>query len=318
MWKELKVTTRRLGRGLGSLLGSTTAAAGQEPVDAAPEQAEGQGAPRAPLEIELDRIRPNRVQPREVFDPEGLDELRDSIREHGVLQPIVVRPLDDGYELVSGERRWRAARMAGLTAIPAVVRQVADGEMLVLAMVENVQRRDLDPIERARGYKELTELGLNQEQVAARVGLKRSTVANHMRLLELPEEARQAVSRGLISMGHARALLGLTSSVSILELVQRTVREGLSVRQVEESVRARSASPGKRSPTPAADTAAQARTATDVPPWQRELQERMLHHLGCKVEIRNQPGYRGKIVIDYDDRGDLDRLSEILAPRPKV
>jgi len=270
------------------------------------------------LEIELDRIQPNRQQPREIFDPEGLEELTSSIREHGVLQPIVVRPNGDGYELVSGERRWRAARTAGLKTIPAVVREVADDEMLVLAMVENVQRRDLDPIERARGYRDLMGLGLTQEQVAAKVGLKRSTVANHVRLLELPEEARQAVSRGLISMGHARALLGLAGSVGILELVQRTVREGLSVRQIEESVRSRTGGAKRPVTKPAAGEPSAPQKAEDVPPWQRELQDRMMRHLGCKVEIRNQAGYRGKIVIDYDDRGDLDRLSEILAPRPKV
>jgi ParB family chromosome partitioning protein len=305
------VTTRRLGRGLGSLLGATTGSE-QEVAPAEPRPPEA-----ARSEIELDRIQPNRQQPREVFDPEGLEELSASIREHGVLQPIVVRQVADGYELVSGERRWRSARMAGLKTIPAVVREVADDEMLVLAMVENVQRRDLDPIERARGYRDLIALGLTQEQVAAKIGLKRSTVANHVRLLELPEEARQAVSRGLISMGHARALLGLAGSVGILELVQRTVREGLSVRQIEESVRSRSGGV-KRPAAKASEGESAPQKAVDVPPWQRELQERMLHHLGCKVEIRNQAGYRGKIVIDYDDRGDLDRLSEILAPRPKV
>jgi ParB family chromosome partitioning protein len=298
--EEVDVTSRRLGRGLGSLLGST--ADGQAPAAKPQEPAE---AAAGQLELALDRIRPNRHQPREVFDPEGLEELRDSIRLHGVLQPIVVRPVDAGFELVSGERRWRAARMAGLSAIPAVVREVPDGEMLVLAMVENVQRRDLDPIERARGYKQLCELGLIQEEVAARVGLKRSTIANHLRLLELPEEARQAVSRGLITMGHARALLGLGTSAGLLELVQKTVRE--------RTARGRSGF----GPGPKAEEASAQRIGP-LPPWQRELQDRMREHLGCKVEIRNQPGYSGKIVIDYHDRGDLDRLTEILTPRRTV
>lgn len=284
---------RRLGRGLGSLLG-------------APPESAPQGGSQ---EIPLDAIRANPHQPRRVFDPASLDELTESIRQHGVLQAVVVRPLGDGYELIAGERRTRAARAAGLTSIPASIRaDVTDEHMLELALVENVQRQDLDPIERARGYRQMAEqLSLTQEQVADRVGLKRATVANHMRLLELPEIAQQAVQAGLLTMGHARALLGLTRPERIVDLVGRIVREGLSVRDVEGLVRAetRPASPGSGAVL----------TPAGSPPWVRELEQRMEEHLGTKVTLRNQPGFRGQIVIDYFNRSDLDRLCQVLAPK---
>lgn len=294
---------RRLGRGLDSLLGEPTRSSEPSPAAGAMESAS------SGVELPLDRIRPNPYQPRTTFDPEGLEELRQSIVLHGVLQPIVVRPQGDGYELVAGERRWRASRLAGRLTIPAVVRtDVDDRALLELALVENLQRRDLDPIERAEGYRRaMTELGLTQEQVAERVGLQRSTVSNHLRLLELPAEAQEAVRRGLIQMGHARALLGLGGAGSILSAVQRIVREGLSVRQVEQLARA------TRTPPGAEDSKASARL-----PWERELEQRMRTQLGTPVRLRNRAGYRGRIVIEYFSRAELDRLIEHLAPRPEV
>lgn len=284
---------RRLGRGLGSLLGSE------------PAPAPGSGV----QEIPLDRIRANAHQPRRVFEVAAMEELTESIRQHGVLQAVVVRRDGDGYELVAGERRTRAARAAGLVAIPATVRDdITDAQMLELALVENVQRQDLDPIERARGYRQMADqLHLTQEQVADRVGLKRATVANHMRLLELPELAQQAVQSGLVSMGHARALLGLAEPARIPELVGRIVREGLSVRDVEALVRAES--------QPIAKQAGSVITPPGSPPWIGELESRMQERLGTKVSLRNQPGFRGQIVIDYFNRSDLDRLCQILAPK---
>jgi ParB family transcriptional regulator, chromosome partitioning protein len=176
--------------------------------------------------------------------------------------------------------------------------------------VENVQRQDLDPIERARGYRQMaTQLHLTQEQVADRVGLKRATVANHMRLLELPEIAQQAVQAGLVSMGHARALLGLPKSDRIPEMVGRIVREGLSVRDVESWVRDEIRPPA----------AASGPTLTPAgAPWIAELEQRMQEHLGTKVSLHNQPGFRGQITIEYFNRSDLDRLCHILAPKPTV
>lgn len=285
---------RRLGRGLGSLLGPEP-----EP------EAEG---PRS--EIPIDRIRPNPHQPRVHFDPAALEELRDSIRRHGILQPLVVRPAADGYHLVAGERRWRAAKLAGLSTVPAVVRtDIGDDQLLELALVENVQREDLDAIEKARGYRRMIEaLGLTQEQVAEKVGLRRATVANHLRLLDLPPEAQEAVSRGLISMGHARALIGRPRA-EVLDLVERIATRGLSVREVEAQVRAgRPASEGKGlAPEPASR-----------PPWLVELEGRLRARLGAKVRLIDRGAYRGQIQIDFQDRTELERLMDLLAPKRTV
>jgi ParB family chromosome partitioning protein len=287
---------RRLGRGLGSLLS-----------EAKPQEASS--------EIELDLIRANPFQPRKVFDAEGLEELRDSIRIHGLLQPIVVRRAGQGFELVSGERRCRASRMAGLMRIPAIVREsVTDSEMLELALVENVQRKDLDPLERARGFQALMEnLKLTQEQVATKVGLKRATVANHLRLLELPSKAQEALAKGLVTMGHARALLGVANPARCVALLEETIRKDLSVRAVEERVRQLSIA--KPSPGgPFAD-----RTPPKVlVPWAADLQRRMQDSLGTKVTIEPGEGQRGRIVIEYFSRSDLDRLIERLAPDSRI
>ncbi len=289
-------TERRLGRGLGSLLGASA--------DPAPTG--------GTQEIPLEAIRPNPHQPRRIFDPAALDELTESVRQHGILQAIVVRPLGTGFELVAGERRTRAARAAGLLTIPAVIRvDISDEKMLELALVENVQRQDLDPIERARGYRQMMEqLNLTQERVADRVGLKRATVANHVRLLELPAVAQDAVQGGLVSMGHARALLGLTQPDRIADFIGRIVREGLSVRDVEGLVRAAS--------RPAGSGSGAVLTPAGSPPWIRELEQRMEEHLGTKVTLRNQPGFRGQVVIDYFNRTDLDRLAQVLAPKTLI
>ena len=292
---------KRLGRGLGSLLSR-------------PEVDEGN------REISLRRIRPNPFQPRKAVDAEDLKLLRDSIASHGVLQPVVVRRLGDDYELIAGERRWRAARLAGLESVPAVVRGgVSDGEMLELALVENVQRRDLNPIEKAEGYRGLMDsLGITQEAVAAKVGLRRSTVANHVRLLELPAEVREAVGKRALSMGHARALLGLPVREDRISLMRETIAEDLSVREVERRVRANLG----RIPRPQGEDRKEAAGAEassgDVPPWARELEDRLRQSLETRVELVHGPGFRGKIMIDYFDRDQLERLIQRLAPAPTV
>jgi len=300
---------KRLGRGLGSLLGGTRPT---------PELESQPEAARGPLEeIALVDIRPNAAQPRRVFEAEGLQELRDSIRIHGVLQPIVVRRTDSGYELIAGERRWRAARLAGLDRIPALVRgDVEDSEMLELALVENVQRHDLNAVEKARGFRLMVDqLSLTQAEVAAKVGLKRATVTNHLRLLELPETVLEGVGAGLISMGHARALLGAGSPEDQIRLMERIAREGLSVRQTEGAVQGQSP-PGRdpqgerREPgTPAEPPAG------SEEPWVTELQRRIQIALGVKVAIQNREGYKGRIVLEYYGREELDRLLDALAPR---
>lgn len=263
--------------------------------------------------MQVDRIRPNPYQPRKNFDEAGLAELVESIQRHGLLQPVVLRSLGDGYELVSGERRVRAFRQLGRPSIPAIVRpSVSDAEMLELALVENLQRRDLDPIERALGYQRMMrELGLTQDQVAEKVGLQRPTVANHLRLLELPDLVQQALAKGMIQMGHARALLGSKDAGRTQKLLEKTVRDDLSVRQVEALVREQPTEPSDGGDVPV-------RTIVPPAPWVRELEARMREHLGTKVELKNGPGYRGQIVIQYFQREDLERLADILAPRQRL
>ncbi len=280
---------RRLGRGLGSLIGVTG------PLE------NNLGAIRVPIHA----LRPNPRQPRKTFGAEALDELVQSVKQHGILQPIVVRPSGESYEIIAGERRWRAAQLAKLIEVPVVVRQgVSDAEMLELALVENVQRDDLDAIERAEGFRALmASLGLTQEQVAQKVGLRRATVTNHLRLLDLPTPVQDSVRQGLISMGHARALLGATDSASAIDLMQRVVRQGLSVRQIEEAVRKK---PKARDVKP---------PKTPGSAWITELEARLRGRLGTKVELRNRAQYRGEITIHYFGREDLERLVAVLAPQ---
>jgi ParB-like partition proteins len=299
---------RRLGRGLGSLLGA------EEPEAAAPQRVDPESGL---LHLELGRIRPNPFQPRKTMDPGGLEELRDSIANHGVLQPIVVRAAQGGYELISGERRWRAARLAGLDAIPALLRpDVSDADMLELALVENVQRRDLDPIERAMGFKAIMDtLEITQEGVASKVGLKRSTVANHLRLLELPPKVQEAIAKGLIGMGHGRALLGLPSQAAMSSALEEVVRDDLSVRDVERRVREQ-LNTLKAPSAEAHEEAAQG--AAKPPAWVQDLERRIREHLGTKAQVLPGPGSTGKIVLEYYSRESLDRLCEALAPRPTV
>lgn len=287
---------RRLGKGLGVLLGAAPTVEARS----------------STVELPLDSLRANPFQPRKSFDQQSLDELADSIQSHGVLQPVVVRVVRDGYELIAGERRWRASQLAGRKTIAAVVLpQVADAQMLEIALIENVQRQDLNAIERARGYQQMMQsLGITQDDVAKKVGLKRSTVANHLRLLDLPVEIQEAVGHGLVSMGHARALLGLSDGSGALLIVERIVREDLSVRQVEKLVRDTTLKPARR--------AEPVKSIVPQPAWARELEERMRRNLGTKVSLQNGPGYRGQIVIEYFSRGDLERVCQVLAPREEI
>lgn len=284
---------RRLGRGLGSLLSNARA---ENPRD----------------EIPLSRIRPNPFQPRGIFDPAALAELQKSIESHGVLQPVVVRAMGDGYELISGERRFRAALAAGKPSIPAVVRsEVPDEDMLELALVENLQRADLDPLEKARGFRRLIEkLQLTQEEVAERIGLRRTTVTNHLRLLELPGKVQEAVAQRQISMGHARALLGLGDADAQVKLSDRIAAQGLSVRAVENHVRAQQGRAGARTQ--------EVRASSASPAWVGEWEGRFRQHLGTKVQLRHGEKDHGQIVISYHDRADLERLMSLLAPQSSL
>lgn len=284
---------RRLGRGLASLL--------SEPEPQA-----------ATAEIELRLIRPNPFQPRKTFDPAALEELRNSIENHGVLQPVVLRSAaGSGFELISGERRWRAARLAGLAAIPAVIREhVSDEQMIELALVENVQRRDLNPIERALGFRSLMAvLSLTQDGVASRVGLQRSSVANHLRLLDLPEAAREAVNRNLITMGHAKALLGLPSGKRQVELLEEVIRRDLSVRDLEKLVRIELEPRRAKTSLPVSRPRA---------PWTLDMERRLRESLGTKVTLSSSASYRGQVVIDFFNRQELERIITQIAPQSMV
>jgi len=275
--------TQGLGRGLASLI---------------PQRSPGQ--PLA-VEIPISRIRPNPLQPRKRFDAEGLAMLSESIAEHGVLQPIVVTETIDGYQLVAGERRLRAAEAAGLDRIPAVIRQLADREQLEIALVENLQREDLDPLETADAYRQLIEdFGFSQDAVAAKVGRARSTVANTLRLLDLAPGVQAAVADGRLTEGHGRALGGLPTDLQD-RVIDSVVGQELSVRQTEELVRR------LREPRPEPANGAMRRRDPDL----ERIEEELRHALGTKVSLaRSRRG--GRIVIEYYSDEELGRLYERL------
>jgi len=282
---------RRLGRGLDALISSEA-----QPY---PELEPTGGA--GVMEIELARIELNPDQPRERMDPEALRGLADSIRSAGVLQPVVVRERGDGmYELVVGERRLRAAQTVGLEAIPALVRDVADEEMLELALIENIQREDLNPIEKARAIHRMIEkLSLTQEQAGQKLGLERPTIANFLRLLDLPGEVQEMVSRGTVSGGHARAILALEDNDERVELARAVADRGLSVRETERLAAGGTLSAGKK------------RIRPEPAPQIKRLEGLLREALGTKVELR-QRGRRGKIIVHFESPDDFDRLFEIM------
>jgi ParB family chromosome partitioning protein len=282
--------TRRsgLGRGLGALLPST-------------EQEECAAEPQAGLiELNVTEIHPNPHQPRTEFRPEDLDELAASIREQGILQPVVVRPRPQGgFELLVGERRLRASKLAGATRVPAIIREADDRQALEQALVENLQRADLQPLEEAIAYRNLVELfELRQEDVARRVGKSRVYVTNTLRLLELPDEVKSLIAAGKLQAGHARALLGFKDSGKLLATAKRAADRGLTVRQIEELARAEDIERAEREP------AAPKRRFPD-------LEESLGDHLGTEVRIESGRG-RGRIAISFGSRDDLHRIIELL------
>jgi len=281
-----------LGRGIGALL------PGAPPASAAP----GPAIPRlSPGEIPVDRIDPNPEQPRRRFDADALAKLADSIEQHGVLQPVVVRRAGDRYQLLVGERRWRAARAAGLAAIPAVVADVDDRDRLELALIENVQRRDLNPIELAHAFRTLLESGKTQDEIGRRVSLDRSTVANHLRLLELPRELQEDVEEQRLTAGHAKALLQVANPERRRHLRDRIVREQLSVRAAEAIARpAASRAPSRTGGT---------RASLD-PNLQRVI-DALRQRLQTRVRIQGDAS-RGRVEIEYFGGEDLQRIAGIL------
>lgn len=265
-------------------------------------------APAAPpavergLDVDTDLLRPNPFQPRGQIDDARIEELARSIRSHGIIQPIVVRRADRGYEIVAGERRWRASQRAGLLKVPVVVRDVPDDRLLASALIENIQREDLNPIEEAQAYRRLgEEIGLTQEQIADAVGKDRSSIANYMRLLKLPHEVRQNVAAGTLSMGHARAILGLGDETVQLRVSRDVIAKSLSVRETEALV--------ARSTQPAAKRAEQPK---DV--HTRAAEDRLRFALGTRVRIVRK-GRGGKVEIDFANENELQRIFEYLTER---
>ncbi len=285
-----------LGKGLGALIPQK-------------RTSKGDGDRRSgTLNVSIEDVRPNRNQPRKAFDDAALGELAESIREHGLMQPILVRQRGQNFEIIAGERRWRACQKAGLKEIAVIVKDLADNEVFEWALIENIQREDLNPIEEAEAYRRLLEnTGMTQEQLALRVSKDRSTITNSLRLLKLPDDVRRQVIAGALSMGHARALLALESADEMVKMARDVVKRGLSVREVERAVRAvrkKSSADGAdaQPPDPFGHVPGGEAAAT-------RASEELTRVLGAKVRILPS-GPRGKIEIDYSSAEELIRLVE--------
>jgi len=275
-----------LGRGLSALIPDT-------PAPAAPAQAE------RTLDVDSDLLRPNKFQPRTQMDDERIDDLARSIRANGIIQPIIVRKVEQGYEIIAGERRWRAAQRAGLHRVPVVVRDIPEDRLLAVALIENIQREDLNPIEEAHAYRRLAdEFHLTQEQIADAVGKDRSSIANTVRLLRLPQEVRGNVASNALSMGHARAILALADEAAQLRLARDVIARSLSVRETEALVK-KAAAPEEKKPEKKIDV------------HTRAAEDKLRMSLGTRVRI-NRKGKGGRIEIEFVNEDELHRLYERL------
>lgn len=254
------------------------------------------------INIDITRIIPGEQQPRKVFKDTSLHDLAASIKEKGVLQPVIVSRTGDGtFRLIAGERRWRASSLAGLKKIPAIVREVSSADSLEIALIENIQREDLNPVETAEAFHRLTrDFNLTQEELSAKVGKDRATVANYLRLLKLPDEIKTFINDGALSMGHARAILSIEGRANQLEAARRIIHKGLSVRETESLAKRWSSEAKKKA------------THHRKDPQIEALQERLIRGLGTKVRIHHK-GKRGRIEIEYYSLEELDRLLEILS-----
>ncbi len=291
----------KLGRGLESLLGEAIGVESSEKI----------------LRINIADIQPNEQQPRKNFSDPQMESLVNSIREHGVLQPIIVRPTSKGYKIIAGERRWRASKQLGIKELRAIVKNADSLKTIELALVENIQREDLNPIEKATAFSELkVHFGLTQEQIAKNVGQDRSTIANTLRLLDLPEEVQDFVSRGTISMGHARSILSLKNPIKQIALSERIARDDLSVREVEQII-----SSGK----PIADPAKSPMSIKLTPkliksPQILDLEDGLRRAVGTKVSIMERNG-KGKITIEFSNNAQFEgivaKLNALAGPHVK-
>ena len=296
--------SRRLGRGLSALISSTVAPTPPAPPDATPSSSASSEPFR---QLRLDQIVPNPKQPRRQFSEADLQELQLSLQASGLLQPIAVRPRKDGrFELIAGERRFRAATRLGWTTIPAVVRDVSDEQLLSLALVENLQREDLNPIEEAEGYRQLiNEFGLSHQQVAQAVGKDRSTVTNALRLLSLPEEVQRFVRDGSLTLGHARALLGVPPGTSLSDLARKVVSQRLSVREVERLVQ-------EAKPAVKRNRDAENQSTVSEVPEVRRLTDRLRRFLQTDVAVQVDSAGRGEVRIRFYSADDFNRVFELI------
>jgi|SRR5579863_456865 len=297
MSNTIEKQRRALGKGLSALLPGRT----QLPTEvamatsAAPAEVDG-----ALSRLPIDSVHPNPVQPRVVFQIDRLEELAASIRANGIIQPLIVRRHDGQYQMVAGERRWRAAKMAGLAEVPVVVQDVAEPQMLELALIENIQREDLNPIETAHAYERLgRELGLSQEEIGRRTGKDRTSVANTVRLLKLPREVQLLLAERRLSMGHARAVLGLPTEEQQIEIAEKAAARGLSVRQVETLV---------QELTSDRPRGGSSRKEVSHDPNVKAAVDEFERALGTRVRIVELSEQRGRIEIEYYSQAELDRL----------
>ncbi len=280
---------KALGRGLEALL---------------PDVAEDGGKSGTPAMIDTDLIDPNPFQPRIDWDDTELESLSLSIREQGILQPLVLRTAGDRYQLIAGERRLRASRLAGLSQVPAFIREADDRQMMALALVENIQRQDLNPMEKAEAFTRFcAEFSMTQDELGRQVGLSRSAVANFQRLMELPEQVKNMVRNGSLSMGHGRALLSLENKEAMIRMAKLSQARGYSVRTLEDAVRKRTGGSGSRKP-------GKKKVLPEVAQLERELER----CLGTKVALRDSGG-KGRLVIDYQSLDELDRILNIIRGR---
>ena len=301
---------RALGRGLGALISNS----GASPTRGEGERAESgpKGNPDSANSVSegvnwvaVDQVDPNPNQPRRVFDPDKLESLAASILQHGILQPVVVQAVGDRYELVVGERRWRACRAAGLKEIPAVVKSLTPQSRLEVAIVENVQRNDLNPVELAYAFQALAETGATQEEIGLKVSLDRSSVANHMRLLDLTPDFQEDIEQGRLSMGHAKALLQISEPASRRKLRDRVIRQGLSVRATEKAAR------DMNSAGSAGGAVAKPPSSEVLSPDLKRILEVLEQRFQTRVRLKGG-GKKGHLEIDYFDEGDLTRLIDRL------
>lgn len=283
----------KLSRSLQSLLGGVIGI-------------EGEAEQASVVKLNPEDIEPNNLQPRDAFLEDEMQGLVESIKKYGILQPIIVRPVPHGYMLIAGERRWRAAKQVGLKEIPAIIRHTDELSNLEIALIENIQREDLNPIEKARAFRELTnKFGLTQEQVAKAMGKDRSSITNYIRLLDLPEEIQENVSRGTVSMGHARALVSIQKKEMQLDLLERILKEGLSVRTVEEITAMGKGLRAGKSTSPKEKSS----------PHIEDLEDQFRRFFGTKVTIKERNG-KGKIMIAFHTNDEFIRITNALGIHP--